>query len=112
MIDVNPLTTVSVSLPHRGIYRCKEMQWDRSGNCYFVSCEYHVMILSETVKSYRIKFQTNKEKWVRKDKIKFLLLQKEFCEHKNRCIPNYGCKVCYNKSCYFSGKDYPTSQLY
>lgn len=112
MIDVNPLTVVPITLPHRGVYRCKELQWDRGGNRYFVPCEYRVMILSETEKSYRIRYsETGKESWVGKGKIKFLWLRQGFCEHKDRCIPNHGCKACFDKLCYFSGKDYPT-QLY
>lgn len=112
MADVNLYTAVSVNLPHSGIYRCKELQWDRNGNRYFIPCEYRVLILSETNKSYRIRFdQTKKESWVGKDKIKFLWLRQGFCEHKDKCIPNHGCKGCINKLCYFCGKDYPT-QLY
>lgn len=97
------------TLPISAIYRRQMICWDNNGTKYFVPIEYDVKVIAETEKSYRIRYNNNRETWVGKNKISFVYLtDKDYCEKKQRRIYPLSCRICYER-CALRGKDYPLS---
>ena len=86
-------------LPHLATYRRSELRWNNNGTKYFVPFNHKVEVIDETEKSYKIRYiNSNREIWVRKDKIRFIyLIDKDYCELKGRRIPTLGCRICYER---------------
>lgn len=97
------------TLPISAIYRRQMIRWNNNGTKYFVPIECDVKVIAETEKSYRIRYNNNRETWVGKNKVSFVYLRdKDYCEKKQRRMYPLSCRICYER-CALRGKDYPLS---
>lgn len=98
------------TLPQSAIYRRKVLHWNNNGTKFFTQDEVRVDVVAQTEKSFQIRFKNNRLSWVGRNKVVFVYLNNDnYCSNKQRYIPNSGCKICYNRACYLSGKEFPRS---
>lgn len=104
----------NVQLPYKAVYFKKILKWGLCGKKSFDIYPYDVIVISETEKSYKIKFQGayfGRQTFVRKDSVKFNFLENgNYCRKMSRHLPDSACSIC-RKDCALSGRDFPKAVI-